>query len=338
MIEVDILKLVQTITRRKLTNFVAAELAFAISRLRKRPVIWGQPYILTAEPSSRCNLNCPLCAVGARKLTRKQGLLDLEIYRKILDELGPYLFEILLFNQGEPFLNPDLVKMVHLAKQYKIYTTISTNGHFLQNAAGLNALIDSQPDVLLISLDGATPESYVQYRRGGNFETVLQGIRDLQSMKHEKRSRRPAVFLQFLVTRQNESEIPAARTLAKNLSADRILFKSLQVENGQEAAQFLPQTARFRRYSADGRLQRKRQARIVCSRLWRSTVLLSDGRIVPCCFDKNGQYHAGTPTAGVGLKQLWHGERYHHLRNQMLHAHQIGPICLNCTEGVKIYH
>lgn len=337
MIEFDVLKLVQTLTRRKLTNFAAAELSLVISRLQKRPVVWGKPYILTAEPSSHCNLSCPLCVVGAQKLIRKQGLLDLEIYRKIIEELGPYLFEILLFNQGEPFLHPGLTEMVRLARQHKIYTTISTNGHFLQNSARLNELIDSQPDVLLISLDGTTPESYAQYRRGGNFQIVLQGIRDLQSMKLEKKSRRPAVFLQFLVTRQNESEIPAARTLAKKLGVDRILFKSLQVENAQEAAQFLPQANRFRRY-LNKQLQLKRPAEIICRRLWRSTVLLSDGRLVPCCFDKNGRFHVGTPTAGVGLKQLWHGERYHHLRNQMLHAHQIGPICLNCTEGVKIYH
>lgn len=339
MIELDLLRLVKTITPRKLTNLVKVELAFAISKIKKKSVVWGRPFILTVEPSSLCNLNCPLCAVGAKKLTRKQGRLTPEIYRQILEEIGPYLFEILLFNQGEPFLNPNLIEFIRLAKKQNIYTSISTNGHFLHDRAKLNELIDSRPDVLLISLDGATEATYEQYRWGGKFATVVRGIRQLQSLKKHKKSRQPAVFLQFLVMRQNEHEIPAFCKLAKNLNVDRVLFKSLQVENLRQGTEFLPRTNRFRRYqSRRDELRLKRHQKICCSRLWRSTVLLSDGRIVPCCFDKDSQYSAGTVSAGVMFKDIWQSPEYNQMRNRMLRESKIGTICLNCTEGVKIYH
>lgn len=339
MIELDLLRLAQTTTLRKLYNLISVECAFFISKIQKRAVVWGKPYILTVEPSSWCNLKCPLCAVGANKLTRKQGLLPPEIFQQILRELGSYLFEILMFNQGEPFLHPNLLEFIRRAKQQNIYTTISTNGHFLQDAAQVSDLIDSRLDVLLISLDGATPESYQQYRRGGNFQTVIHGIQQLQSLKKEKKSRRPAVFLQFLVLRQNEHEIPAFQALAKNLGVNRILFKSLQVENAREGARYLPDTPRFRRYFEQrGRLRLKRRGKIRCGRLWRSTVLLSDGQITGCCFDKDAQFSVGTLAAGVVFKQLWRGAEYNQMRNRMLRNHKIGDICLNCTEGVKIYH
>jgi len=337
--ELSIRKLIQALNFKRIFNFVKVETSFLISKLFHRNICWGFPYIFTVEPGSLCNLKCPLCVVGSQKLNRLQGLMSYELFERLLNEIGNYLIEILLFNQGEPFLHPKLIDFIRLSKKKKIYTSVSTNGHFLTNPDKVRDLIQSRLDVLIVSIDGASAETYTKYRHGGNFQQVISGVKKVQSLKRELKARHPEIYLQFLVTRQNESEIDAIRQLSQEIKADRLLFKTLQVENLEEANLYLPEDERFSRYivSPDG-IKLKRKSSFTCGRLWRSSVLLSDGQIVGCCFDKNAEYPAGRLDGKTQFKQIWYSKNYAQLRNQTLHKRTIGGLCGNCTEGVKIYH
>jgi len=53
------------ITIHQLVNICQVLLSYLISSLLRRPIVWGYPFLLEVEPSSLCNLRCPLCAVGA---------------------------------------------------------------------------------------------------------------------------------------------------------------------------------------------------------------------------------------------------------------------------------
>ncbi|MBN2089570.1 radical SAM protein, partial [candidate division KSB1 bacterium] len=148
MQEISIRKLIQALNFKRIYNFFKIETSFFISKITNRSLCWGLPYVFTVEPDSRCNLKCPLCIVGSQKLHRFQGLMPFELFEHLINEIGDYLIEILLFNQGEPFLNPELIKFIRLSKKKNIYTTVSTNGHFLTNAERIRDLIQSRLDVL----------------------------------------------------------------------------------------------------------------------------------------------------------------------------------------------
>jgi MoaA/NifB/PqqE/SkfB family radical SAM enzyme len=337
--EISVGKLLKALNFKRIINVLKVETSFLISKILKQNVSWGLPYIFTAEPGSLCNLKCPLCVVGNRKLNRFQGLMPFELLGHLINEIGDYLIEILLFNQGEPFLHPEIIEFIRLSKNKNIYTTVSTNGHFLTNAERVRDLIQSRLDVLIISLDGATAETYTKYRQDGNFQQVLNGLKLIQALKHQLNARHPEIYLQFLVTKQNEAEISAIQRLAQEIKIDRLLFKTLQVESLEEAHLYLPEDEHFRRYvvSPDG-LKLKRKSSFTCGRPWRSSVLLADGQVIGCCFDKNAEYPVGQLDQKTQFKQIWYSKNYAQLRNQILSKRTIGGLCGNCTEGVKIYH
>ena len=51
-----------------------------------------------------------------------KGHVPEHAFRKAIDELDPYLSEVILFNYGEPFLNPEIYEMIAYARKQDIRT------------------------------------------------------------------------------------------------------------------------------------------------------------------------------------------------------------------------
>ena len=81
------------LTFRKLQNLVSIE----IQRRRKIPNVKGYPPFLKVEPTNLCNLKCPNCFSGSGADHRNKGLLDFDIYKKVIDEIGDLLIKINLY-------------------------------------------------------------------------------------------------------------------------------------------------------------------------------------------------------------------------------------------------
>ncbi len=78
-------------------------------------------------------------------------MLSLDMYKKIVSQIGEYLMYMILYFQGEPYLNPSFFDIVKDAKKRRIYTTTSTNAHFLTDE-NCKKTIDSGLDRIIISL------------------------------------------------------------------------------------------------------------------------------------------------------------------------------------------
>ncbi|MFC1683594.1 radical SAM/SPASM domain-containing protein, partial [Candidatus Zixiibacteriota bacterium] len=323
------------ITIHQLVNICQVLLSYLVSSLLRRPVVWGYPFLLEVEPSSLCNLRCPLCAVGAGNMTREQGNMPLDQYRRIIDDIGPYLVHLTLWNQGEPFLNPDLLEMIRYAKARNMVVLTSTNGHFLNASDKAEKLVASGLDDLIISIDGVNAATYQKYRIGGDFQRVLSGIRHLVAAKKRLSSAVPYIELQFLIMRHNQNEIESFRSLAKELGVDRISLKTLQVKTPDEARRYLPDQHSYRRYKWDGRsLRIKGKIRNNCRWIWFCPVINSDGTVCACCFDKDNSLPMGNVCDSQRLTQIWHGERYRAFRQQILSSRKQLLLCQNCSEGL----
>lgn len=309
---------------------------YLVSHIRNRSIVWGDPCVLMVEPTNRCNLHCPLCPSGAGSLTRPRGQMAVDGFEGLIDEIGEHLLLLMLWNQGEPFLHSDLPRMIRYAKDRAIPTITSTNGHFVRTSEEARELVESGLDELIVSLDGATPETYRQYRVGGDFELVLRGFRLLRDEKRRSSSRRPFVHLQFIVMRHNEHEIPEMERLARSLGADKFSLKTAQVYSPEEARHFLPREKRYRRYHlSGGTFQVKSLRDVGCRHLWYSTVVNWDGTVCPCCFDKDGQYALGNAFGAEGLREIWVSPKYQRFRNLILRNRKAVPICANCSEGLQ---
>jgi MoaA/NifB/PqqE/SkfB family radical SAM enzyme len=114
------------LTKKPLKGYVN----FLISNFERKNIrskIISKPYLLYVDPTSFCNLRCPFCETVMQTDSREKKQLLVEDFDHILEHIGEYLFEISFFNWGEPLLNHNLPKMVKHAKQYDIFTKISTN-------------------------------------------------------------------------------------------------------------------------------------------------------------------------------------------------------------------
>ena len=311
-----------------------------VSWLTGRPTIWGRPFMMMVEPTNFCNLKCPLCPSGNGEMTRARGNMDLDDYKHLIDEVGDHLVLLMLWNQGEPFINKCFVDMVRYAHERRIPTMTSTNGHYIRSIEQARAIVESGLDEIIVSLDGVNQETYERYRVGGNFDHVIRGAKFLTQAKHELDSKTPFVNLQFIVFRHNESDIEEAERIAKDLGADKFLVKTAQVYSSDEIDTFLPENEQYRRYSESSNtsdaLVVKGQPKRGCKVLWYSSMVNWNGAVAPCCFDKDVEFGMGEifdPSQNFGT--IWKGQAFMDFRARILSDRRSVDMCRNCSEGYR---
>mgnify|MGYP001551239807 CR=1 FL=1 len=211
----DALNLVSKITAKRAVNLFRLYASYYYSRFRNKAAHRGRPYTISIEPTTSCNLRCPECPSGLRQFTRPTGKLSFELFQKVIDQLSPELFYLILYFQGEPYLNPLFFRFVEYAHAKKIYTATSTNAHFLYDDLARKT-VESGLDKLIVSLDGLDQSTYEKYRVGGSVEKVYEGIGNLKKWKHELRSKTPFIELQFIVFKTNEHQVDDVRKMARN--------------------------------------------------------------------------------------------------------------------------
>lgn len=333
----DLRQLLSRLTARRVWNLLLLILGYAVSRLTRKPFQPGLPAAIALEPTTSCNLRCPECPSGLRSFTRPTGMLGKADFQKIIDDIAPHTFYLTFYFQGEPYLNRAFLDMVTYAHQKGLYTATSTNGHFLSDDVARRT-VESGLCRLIISVDGTTQEVYQQYRVGGTLEKVLEGTRRVVYWKQQLHSPTPHIILQFLVVRPNEHQVPEILKLAKQIGVDEVKFKTAQLYDYEHGHPLIPSNPRFTRYrqKQDGRWELKGRPGNHCWRMWHSCVITWDGRVVPCCFDKDARHVLGRLN-GVKLQEVWRSEAYQKFRKHILLARQQVDICTNCTEGARVW-
>ena len=322
--------ILQKATLLKVFNSFKLRLSYLIKILFSSANINGMPEAMSVEPASICNLKCPQCTVGRGELIRQNNFMDKSLYERLINHTYKYLWHIFIYFQGEPFLNPDFFEFVRFASKRKIYTAASTNGHYLTDD-NCKKLVKSGLDEIIISLDGLNPDEYKQYRQGGDFYNVVDGIKTLVRVKKELKSRTPLINLQFIVFSHNESSAAKFKSFAKELGADISQLKTAQLIDISKVG-LLPLQEKYRRYKVvNGKAVMKKRLKNRCWRMWHSAVVNSDGVVVPCCFDKNADFPLGN-IADKDFKQIWVSGAYNKFRNLVFTSRSNIPMCNNCSE------
>jgi radical SAM protein with 4Fe4S-binding SPASM domain len=269
--------------------------------------------------------------------SRPTGNLKPELFEKIIDQVSKRLIYLTFYFQGEPFINKNFLKMVKYASDKKIFTSTSTNAHFIDEKVA-EEIIHSGLDRLIISMDGTTQEVYEQYRVHGELDKVLEGTQNIIAAKKRLQSASPKVIFQFLVVKPNEHQIEDVYALAEKLGVDEVALKTAQIYDYKNGSPLLPTDQKYSRYrkTKSGLYEIKNKLRNHCWRLWHSAVITWDGDIVPCCFDKDAKYTMGK-LESVTFREIWHNSTYRNFRNSIIQSRKNIDICQNCTEGTKVW-
>jgi radical SAM protein with 4Fe4S-binding SPASM domain len=148
----------------------------------------------------------------------------------------------------------------------------------------------------------------------------------------------PFVVFQFLVVRANENEIEAAKKLAVEIGVDEIVFKTAQLYDYENGNELMPENEEFSRYvrMPNGKYKLRGQLLNQCWKMWHSCVVTWDGKVVPCCFDKDAAHQLGDLTS-QSLKHIWKNSSYQNFRGAILQSRNSIDICANCSEGTKVF-
>ena len=206
------------------------------------------PSRLYVECTAACNISCAqsCCApeTGITR-TRQAGMLDFELFKRVIDEAGPSLGRVDFFNYGEAFLHKRAVEMCEYIKTAfpHIYLYSSTNGlAFTEDS--VKRLVHSGIDEVTFSIDGAKPDSYVKYRQRGDFS---KAIRNLSTACREKRSAGrdlPFINWRYILFTHNDSdeEMNLARVIAQDIGVDRLCWELTDHPEDMFSRRFLPGT------------------------------------------------------------------------------------------------
>ena len=304
---------------------------------RQVNVLKGFPDVIAIEPTNYCNLHCPLCPAHHDYLkdSVKYGYMDLDNFKSLIDQIKNFIYHVSLSFRGEPLLHKHIVDMVRYCSENGVFCFMNTNGTLL-NEKIIKGLLEAGLGRINISFDGLTPETYNQYRIGGDFNNAYDGIKNLVQMKKEGGYSNPEIIVQFLILKHNMHEVDSLPEFKKKTGVDKISINrasvpSWLVDRPEIAAElcekFIPDDAD----SSDSRYDKgKIQVPNKRCGAYKRLAVTWDGNAHICHFDNNGEYNIGNLFEERTFKEVWFTEKNKKWR-KLIKNKQL-DICKNCGQ------
>ncbi len=180
---------------------------------------------LYLEPTTGCNLHCHTCIRNV--WNDPQAKMSMDTFRQVIDSLDglPNLQRVVFTGFGEPLSHPDILEMIETVRKRDLAVSVGSNGLLLKRDKA-RELVRLGVDRLVISVDGARPETYADVR-GAMLSEVLNNIRNLNEAKRELGALFPALGIEFVVLKSNVAELAELTGRATRLNASRVLVSNV---------------------------------------------------------------------------------------------------------------
>jgi hypothetical protein len=151
-----------------------------------RAILLSHPFYLRVNVSEVCNLRCPGCLVRRPAWAGDApaaAMMSFDLFEKSVHDFLPFLLKVNLYDEGEPLLNPEVFRMVRHLRERGVGACMSSNFSLPLSEDRLEALLHCGLEHLIVSVDGATQETYERYRVGGRLDLVLSNLRRLIALQ-----------------------------------------------------------------------------------------------------------------------------------------------------------
>jgi MoaA/NifB/PqqE/SkfB family radical SAM enzyme len=190
---------------------------------------------LYIEPTNECNLNCRTCVRNVWQ--EPMGTMSDTVFDRVIEGLRDFSPPPTVFfgGFGEPLFHPKIIDMVSRAKRIGARVEMITNGTLLTSDVSWR-LLTAGIDMLWVSLDGTTPESYSDIRLGAELPRVIENIARFRDILDG--GSRPdgcaltprfnaQVGIEFVAMKRNIGDLPAALILAHQLGAGHFIITNV---------------------------------------------------------------------------------------------------------------
>lgn len=316
-----------------------------IERTGPRPAVVRElPATLYLESTNRCDSLCETCIRTFQSLEPPRDM-SFEEMKGVVDQV-PTLRRAALHGIGEPLLNPDLFRMIEYLKARGVAVILNSDAISL-NARKRELLLAAGPDEYRVSMDAATPETYLKIRGVPQFHRVVENVAALTALQRERALPAPRVSLWFVGIKANITELPEFVRLAEKVGAaevylqrlvfygtglaveDQSLYGKLRaVEEAMVAeAQALADRAGVGFRASGGgtplaSLTPQERARpwAGCQRPWTLAYVTANGNVLPCCISPwTARDYAGLILGNAyrqPFAEIWNGPGYRQFREQ----------------------
>ncbi len=295
------------------------------------------PVFLQLEPTSRCNLRCPMCMRD--KVDARYGDMSFDLFRRIIDG-NPRLYRLHLQGNGEPFLHRQLLDFVRYARGRGIRVSVISNGTLVTDelAAGI---MQSGLNELQFSVDSLDPAVYAAIRVGANLGRVIENVQ--RTVRARDAAGSPIeLSLTVVIQRGNLDRVAEFVSFAAEQRIPKVSFQYLEPKHGEKYEPgFLAAHSPFddpAQLAARVREVKEQAGRrgIVCDFVserergclwpWDGLYITWDGQVNPCCliFD-----HVVGDASREDIRGIWNNDRMREFRRR-LGSRDVPDQCRGC--------
>ena len=186
------------------------------------------PLEIQIELTNHCNIHCIFCAREHDEayLTREAvGHIPMEM---VGDLAGMLETAEIVMPQGfgEPFLHKEFLPILELCKRLGATVMFNTNGTMIREKEA-RRVVKAGVDIMTLSLDGGTKETFERLRVGAKFDKILDNMRRLKKMKAQEKTQLPLIYIEFIAMRSNIHELPIMVDVAHEIGAHRLHVEPL---------------------------------------------------------------------------------------------------------------
>ena len=303
---------IYTIDDRKLLNYLVHRYRYEVFPNIKE--IDDFPPLLQIEPSSVCNFRCVFCFETDTSFTNKKngfmGRMELDLFKKIIDQAEGNIEFLTLASRGEPLICPDFDKMLIYSKDKFLNLKINTNASKLDEKK-CHSILSSGVKTIVFSADAADEKLYSKLRVNGKLSQVLKNIERFKKIRETKYKDSKIISRVSGVKFTNEQNEDEMFKLWNGL-VDQVVFVNYNPwENTYNKSANKMDTA--------------------CSDLWRRMFIWWDGNANPCDVDYKSTLSVGNFKKN-SISSLWKSEKYNSYRKKHISKNRqsISP-CKSCT-------
>jgi len=303
----------------------------------------AKPFGIKFEVSSLCNLKCIMCPLS-KGLKRKQGVLSFKKFKQVFDQINPSYLN--LTGIGEPLLNKDLFKIIRYARKNSSIVKLDTNATLLNKDNSTN-LLNSNPNIISVSIDGVDKKSYEKIRKNANFESVISNLKNLIDLRNSRKYK-TKIHINFVMQKENLKDLVKFLEFADSFGVDAIngdialplgankniqnrnINKNLLISLKKELKNLKLKTSlniehvrEFIDCEGDIFKQRKKN----CFYPWYYPSITWDGNLVPCCYVCDNEVVFGNVFEEPFMK-VWNNKKIRKFRKIL--ATERKGICKDC--------
>ena len=275
------------------------------------------PLNICIEPTNHCNYNCIMCSHD--KMTRKKGIMDIRLYKKIIDEIAVINPDtrIYLDLYGEPLtIKYKLYYMIDYAKKKGLSNVNLNSNASLLDEEMAEMILDSGIDYFSVDCDGFSKEVYEKIRRGGNRDKFYKNVDYILQRKKERGDVLPIIDVKVIEMPENRDEISKIMEYWQSKGAWTARRRLISWGNSNDKAKFDSNVDRIACGTGLG----------ICAITW-------DGKISNCAVDVADAKVIWGDVNTESIQDIWRRRNEQMVKYHFSHEwDKLPEICQNCND------